>query len=488
MSTTVTKVNNIADLLAQSPSDGDLFEVAGYYEPGDRGGGLWRWVEDDTTQPNYGSVIGVWVPAPGPDAYESGRYFLVHDGVVNVRQFGALGDGDGTTLYSQIGTRWEDETHIANTYGDQTDGSVPTGTPFSGFFHGSGKSETADWAAVQVAIQWCAENGVRLEAPSGEYVCRRPLWLGDDRVEPELVDETYIDTGKDVRQMGFTFVGQTSNSRREADGYPDEEVKGGVANIRLSGDCTNRYCLSFDTDDPPAGTFQIALSLAGGEYTVGDFGVTSTATDVLDAINTQFETDDPQLYVAVLDVPDPGATIPDQNVYFQVLQHHEGSDPTQIQEFLGEGFVQTSDETPAPYYWARCLPDCAVLSFRRSAGVRMRVENLTLKGNNDPDNDNDTRYASFGFLFTTSQFNGHVLERHLVSFCDTVVGLLQGTGANGEWTRVSRVACENCRRGYYSKRPRPSSRSSTVGRLGWTTPESTQSSPTWACPASESTS
>ncbi|MBS1716040.1 MAG: hypothetical protein JST30_17065 [Armatimonadetes bacterium] len=90
----------------------------------------------------------------------------------------------------------------------------------------------------------------------------------------------------------------------------------------------------------------------------------------------------------------------------------------------------------------------------------MRVENLTLKGNphntrivDDVAVDDTRRFASFGIVFVSSQFVGHIVERLYLNFVDTAVGLLKGSGDNGEQTRLSRIYGTECRRGYYSNAP-----------------------------------
>ena len=60
-------------------------QVAGYFTAGDGGGGLFRWVVADATADNGGTVI---TPTAG-----GGRFRRIHDGMVSVKWFGAVGDG-----------------------------------------------------------------------------------------------------------------------------------------------------------------------------------------------------------------------------------------------------------------------------------------------------------------------------------------------------------------------------------------------------------
>jgi hypothetical protein len=80
-----TVVNSIADLRSVSASDAVHALVTGYFQAGDGGGGAFALdVDDVTTADNGGTVI---VAADG------GRWRLIHDGRISIRQFGAKVDG-----------------------------------------------------------------------------------------------------------------------------------------------------------------------------------------------------------------------------------------------------------------------------------------------------------------------------------------------------------------------------------------------------------
>lgn len=79
-------VGTIAALKAlNSHADGDQVQVAGYYTPGDGGGGTFYYDEGSSDTDNGGTVIA---PTAG-----SGRWQRVYSGKVNVKWFGARGDG-----------------------------------------------------------------------------------------------------------------------------------------------------------------------------------------------------------------------------------------------------------------------------------------------------------------------------------------------------------------------------------------------------------
>ncbi len=92
------KVETIADLTAIDVSKlttGDQISVAGYYEYGDGGGGIFSFDSTATASDNGGTILA-------PDS-GSGRFFRIYSGSLNVRWFGAKGDGvaDDFTAFEQ---------------------------------------------------------------------------------------------------------------------------------------------------------------------------------------------------------------------------------------------------------------------------------------------------------------------------------------------------------------------------------------------------
>lgn len=78
-------VSNLTALkaLISRPS---VVTMSGYYLPADGGGGSFTWVPGDSTTPDDGLIIQ---PSVGP----SGRYKRIYDGDINIKWFGAKGDG-----------------------------------------------------------------------------------------------------------------------------------------------------------------------------------------------------------------------------------------------------------------------------------------------------------------------------------------------------------------------------------------------------------
>lgn len=78
-------VANISALQAVDKTKYTSVFVQGYYAPGDGGGGNYYLDSTDTTSPSNGGTTIV--------ATDGGRWKLIHQGSVSVRQFGAKGDG-----------------------------------------------------------------------------------------------------------------------------------------------------------------------------------------------------------------------------------------------------------------------------------------------------------------------------------------------------------------------------------------------------------
>lgn len=98
-------VSNITELRATRGVPGSHVTVQGYYTSNDGGGGTFYWNESSTATDDGGIVIS---------AGGAGRWFRVHDGVMNVRWFGARGDGvtDDTAAFkaarNYVINRWRE--------------------------------------------------------------------------------------------------------------------------------------------------------------------------------------------------------------------------------------------------------------------------------------------------------------------------------------------------------------------------------------------
>jgi len=91
-SNTIT-VASVATLrLTTAASGGQYVQTAGYYAANDGGAGVYAWNSSSTATDNGGTIIQV-------TGVVTGRWLLLYNGVINVKQFGAYGDNshDDTT-------------------------------------------------------------------------------------------------------------------------------------------------------------------------------------------------------------------------------------------------------------------------------------------------------------------------------------------------------------------------------------------------------
>jgi Pectate lyase superfamily protein len=85
--------------LTSPPAPTSQYAIAvalGYWQTGDGGGGLFYWDENSTAAPDQGTVFTVpnQQPPPDPQTLPPGRWLRLYDGPLNVRWFGAHGDGN----------------------------------------------------------------------------------------------------------------------------------------------------------------------------------------------------------------------------------------------------------------------------------------------------------------------------------------------------------------------------------------------------------
>lgn len=91
--TTLTNIASLTELLKSSLVNGDEFDVSGYFTQGDGGGGRFFWDSTSTDTANGGTIII-------SDEGGTGRWMRIFTGAINIRWFGAKGDGvDDTTAH-----------------------------------------------------------------------------------------------------------------------------------------------------------------------------------------------------------------------------------------------------------------------------------------------------------------------------------------------------------------------------------------------------
>ena len=85
--------SSIRELSNAMPDASRFIQVAGHSAPGDGGDGLFHWDNSSVQRPNNGTVVKGLSP--------KGRWLRVFDGDLNVRWFGAKGDGSEATTQIQ---------------------------------------------------------------------------------------------------------------------------------------------------------------------------------------------------------------------------------------------------------------------------------------------------------------------------------------------------------------------------------------------------
>lgn len=116
-------VNSITDLRnLVGINSTSIVQVLGYYEPGDGGGGLFYWDESSIEEDNTGTIIEPNLPVT------NGRWIRDFSGSVNVKWFGAKGDGN-----------------------------------------------TNDYASITAAITYSSANYLKLRLPASEYRINTPI-------------------------------------------------------------------------------------------------------------------------------------------------------------------------------------------------------------------------------------------------------------------------------------------------------------------------
>jgi hypothetical protein len=422
--------STVAAMLAAGASDETRHQTAGYYAPNDGGGGLYRFDQQSTATPDLGLVHATWLEEE-PQSWTAGRWLLIHDGTVNVRQFGAKGDGNGVALSTQVGTgRFANETNLRAVY------QALAGSPFCELT----TSDTIDWAAIQQAVLSCLKAGIRLEGPSGIYKLTKGLWIGRDDTVAFFLDEdeeewVFSQGVKDAEQTGFFFMGQPGLSRQETD---NESF-----NLRLTEDRRGVYLVSVGAV-PNGFTVKAEFGAKGTTDTLTD---TTTIADFVTAIGAAVGTG---FTVTSASRYSTGTTIGGKTVAFKVAPTGGfATKETYAGDFVTTPVTTTLGSAPASDRFAWVFPEAAIVSFRRSAGVHYVLENFTLKGADT----GSSRFASFGVAHVNCAFTEHQFDRFYVSNVDTAYGILSGGAGNGELTQFNRLFGGNAWRAFYCNNP-----------------------------------
>jgi hypothetical protein len=156
--------DTVLGLATYTPSGPGTIVVGGYYEPGDGAGGTFTWNPTSTASANGGTVIA---PGSGP-----GRWLRLHDGVIDVRWFGARGNitSDDTAALKAAIASGHMHIHLPpGTYGLKAPLSLMSGQRLSGAGPGSSVLlvQTPIPAIVMNAVVGCEVSNLGVERASG---------------------------------------------------------------------------------------------------------------------------------------------------------------------------------------------------------------------------------------------------------------------------------------------------------------------------------
>jgi hypothetical protein len=225
---TISVFNTYSDLVAATPSAGDTALLLGYNAKGDGGGGEFYWDSASTATP-HGSII------VQPGGGGTGRWFRVlgQDGPINVKWFGAAGDGS-----------------------------------------------TPDQTAIDAAIAYCVANNRTLEFPDGTYMHSGAInWAFNNfHVMAAGENVVFVHTG-----TGFAhnFSGIAN--------YPGTQgcvagVFGGPGRIMLKGNPAGGTTRVINLDNWHQGYMKVALHDGQTAFYGNDTGVVNSS-----AVETTFD-------------------------------------------------------------------------------------------------------------------------------------------------------------------------------------------------------
>jgi Pectate lyase superfamily protein len=249
-------VDSIEELKAVSPVADQRITALGYYEPGDGGGGLFRYVDSwpniasEPPDPNGGTVI-----TSDGDEISAGRWLRVFEGPINARWFGAKGNGEADDL---------DAIQRAIEAGQEGDTIyLPRGTyPVSGAVVASKHMVTIDFEGTLVPHGSYDDVLFKIEGDKGSRLRTEPSppnYPGGYGTNPKIdikslwLDGKYQSRGFHARYVDHfswsrVFISRTNGYAmklmqvREADIYNltldrvSGQMRNGEANFWMSGD------------------------------------------------------------------------------------------------------------------------------------------------------------------------------------------------------------------------------------------------------------
>lgn len=211
-------VATIAALKALTPSAGDAVNVLGYYAAGDGGGGTFYYDSGSSATDNGGTIIA---PTAG-----SGRWLRAYSaGAINVRWFGAKGDGvtdDTTAIQGALNTGFL--THVpAGSYvvSQALTPPSPTGSYYGGII--------GDGSRKSIILLQGAITGLNFSGSGDKSGCVfSGFWLkGDGTAGSAGISINYLTNGSVIENIMVSSVGVGIHHTKS--------WYGSIRNVRMSG-------------------------------------------------------------------------------------------------------------------------------------------------------------------------------------------------------------------------------------------------------------
>lgn len=394
-----------------SPNSSHLYQTTGYWGLNDGGAACYYWDDTDTTSFDNGATI---ITVAGAES--AGRLKLLPlDNKINVKQFGAI--GDGTNRY------------LTNSYNGHTRfNSLAAAVSALGSAKGSwaellSTGDSLDAVGIQQAITFGIASGYVVTLPQGSYRITRGVWVGEyDHVDSS--GPTYNWWMK----SGFTLRGDSYIPRQQTDGDC------GVG-ILCIGDIANRWTLRLYNSGTLPSTGGVTLKLwwgAGQTTSLIPFNASPTAVkNIIESLS--------DVGTGAVTVSSPtGANLASGATYVISFVRNL---PTGTKSFHGEIKVASNTLNNSCYPVIYC--DSGILNLRGQANQQFSIENIGLSGNWVTVSD-DHYDASCGINLAHSTMNNHRFRG--IRTYSTRWGIImnENDGGNGESHLFEKVISSGC--------------------------------------------
>ncbi|MBS1721799.1 MAG: hypothetical protein JSS66_02200 [Armatimonadetes bacterium] len=451
-------------------SDGQIILVQGYYAAGDGGGGRYVY---HTNQQGSGLENGGTIVRINASLHTNffgaaaGWFYLLYDGIVTLKQFGAIGDNADRLINGTVNshqrfpaTAATARTNILTRY---LGSSTPT--PVGKALELLETGDTLDWVSIQSAFDTALKvrtegGGFKLIGDVGEYVIRKPLWVGwgEHKEERDSNGNPSFPGDDDAVFMGgFVFEGVNLNTGANGKDPHLATVIKFITDEEDSLGITNRITLRLP--DPPSGDSTFKLRPMWGDYSAtATIRADRTATQIADIVDNLTHVGSSKITAK-----NGTGSVQLDSKNLLVLQF-EKDVAAGTKSFHGEmqvAYFDNLDGSGGASYgsgWSsgpttkfvRSYADSGIISFRGLAQKHARIANVNILANPGGATVESTvevvdKYvASFGILNAHTQFTKFELENVFVRGCRWGYGIMEGNAANGENTLVTNFNSEQC--------------------------------------------